>query len=141
MLSTALALAAALPQTAAIVRPDTAAAQRIESAGNVGDLYRPAQPGNVPAILLPGGSEGGLSKGAAGQAALLATRGHVVLHLSYVGRPTQLATLKAIPVATFTRALDGLKAQPGVAGDRIGIVGMSKARRRRCWSQRAAGRT
>lgn len=59
MLPTALALAAALPQTAAIVRPDTAAAQRIESAGNVGDLYRPAQPGKVPAILLLGGSEGG----------------------------------------------------------------------------------
>lgn len=50
-----------------------------------------------------------------------------MLHLSYFGRPTQLATLKAIPIATFTRALDGLKAQPGVVGDRIGIVGMSKA--------------
>ncbi|MEJ8630064.1 acyl-CoA thioester hydrolase/BAAT C-terminal domain-containing protein [Sphingomonas sp. I4] len=92
----------------------------------IANFYRPARPGRAPAILLLGGSEGGLGKAAAAQAAALAAHGYVVLQLSYFGSPGQPAALKSIPVETFTRALDWLKTQPGVAGNRIGIVGTSK---------------
>ncbi|MGT2516296.1 alpha/beta hydrolase family protein (plasmid) [Sphingomonas panni] len=104
----------------------------------VADFYLPAASRPVPAILLLGGSEGGLSKGGAREARLLAERGYAVLHLSYFGSPGQPATLKMIPVETFDRALDWLKAQAEVAGDRIGVIGTSKVRKPRCWSHRAA---
>lgn len=129
MLLTALALAAALPSAVAPPAQSPSAAtppRPIREAGLIGDLYRPAGSGRAPAILLLGGSEGGLGKGAAGQAAALAAHGYVVLQLSYFGSEGQPAALKAIPIETFTRALDWLKAQPGVAVGRIGIVGTSK---------------
>ncbi|AXJ96500.1 dienelactone hydrolase [Sphingomonas sp. FARSPH] len=130
MLLTAFALAAALPHTAAAAPTTTAlvavAPQHIRDGGMVGDLYRPARAGRAPAILLLGGSEGGLGNAAAVQAAALAAHGYIVFQLSYFGSPGQPVALKSIELETFTRALDWLKAQPGVAGDRIGIVGTSK---------------
>lgn len=106
--------------------PPMQASREIRGADMVADLYLPANSRPAPAILLLGGSEGGLSKGAARQGALLSARGYVVLHLSYFGGPGQPAQLKGIPLETFTRALDWLKAQPEVARDRIGIIGVSK---------------
>lgn len=98
----------------------------IRTADMVANLYLPARGGKVPAILLLGGSEGGLGKGVARQAALLAGRGYAVLQLSYFAGPGQPAILKLIPIETFTRVIDWLKKQPEVAGDRIGIIGTSK---------------
>lgn len=134
MLLTALALAAILspPVAAPGRRADPAPSAEpghIRVPGLLGDLYRPARTGRTgraPAILLLGGSEGGLGRAAARQAAALAEQGYMVLQLSYFGSPGQPAALKAIPVETFTRAIEWLKAQPHVAGDRIGIVGTSK---------------
>lgn len=129
MLLAALALATALPvsQTAATQKDAaTSEARRIGTAEMVGDFYAPPTGAPAPAILLLGGSEGGLSAAAARQARLLAARGYAVLHLSYFGEEGQPKALRAIPVETFTRALDWLKAQPGVARDRIGVVGTSK---------------
>ncbi|PVE59837.1 hypothetical protein DC429_05515 [Arthrobacter sp. TPD3018] len=128
MLLTALALAAALPSAAptTAAAPVMAAPRQIRDGAMIADLYRPARTGPAPAILLLGGSEGGLGKAAAAQAAALAARGYVVLQLSYFGSPGQPAALKSVPIETFTRALDWLKTQPGVAGDRVGIVGTSK---------------
>ncbi|MEH3160094.1 MAG: prolyl oligopeptidase family serine peptidase [Sphingomonas taxi] len=129
MLLTAFALAAALPSGAAAPPPAPTSAivpRQIREQGMVGDLYVPQRTGRMPAILLLGGSEGGLGKGAARQAELLSARGYVVLHLSYFGSPGQPAALKAIPIETFTRAIDWLKTQLQVAADRIGIVGTSK---------------
>lgn len=129
MLLAALSLAILAPADAVQTTPPAPTApvrQEIRTADMVGDFYPPATTGRAPAILLLGGSEGGLAAGGARQAALLAARGYAVLHLSYFGSPGQPSALKAIPVETFTRALDWLKAQPRVAGDRIGIVGTSK---------------
>ena len=135
MLLTALALVAAAPASASPpmdmpaqgrTEPGPSAPQHIRTADMFADFYRPAGAGPAPAILLLGGSEGGLTKGGAQLAGLLVARGYAVLHVSYFGSPGQSATLKAIPLETFTRALDWLKAQPGIAGDRIGILGTSK---------------
>lgn len=90
MFLTALAIAAALPQAASAPPPPAttaAAPQAIRTAAMTADLYLPSGIAPAPAILLLGGSEGGLSKGVARQATLLAARGYAVLHLSYFGSP------------------------------------------------------
>ncbi|MBW6525026.1 alpha/beta hydrolase fold domain-containing protein [Sphingomonas sp. RHCKR47] len=130
MLLTAFAIAAALQHTTAAAPATTVplavTPQHIRNGGMIGDLYRPARAGRAPALLLLGGSEGGLGKAAAAQAAALAAHGYVVLQLSYFGSPGQPYALKSIELGTFTRALDWLKKQPGGAADRVGIVGTSK---------------
>lgn len=129
MLLLAPLLALAAPATAATPATQTgttAAPRRIRTAELTGDFHLPATGGRAPAILLLGGSEGGLGKGPGRQAALLAARGYAVLHVSYFGSEGQPVALKAIPLETFTRALDWLNTQPEVAADRIGVVGTSK---------------
>lgn len=113
MVLTAFALAAALPPTPVPASSVAIAPQHIRDGGMIADLYRPVRTGRAPAILLLGRSEGGLGKAAAAQAAALAARGYAVLQLSYFGGPSQPAALKSIPIETFARALDSLKAQPG----------------------------
>lgn len=125
-----LPLLLALMSPAQIVSspPAAPASQPVREGGVLGDYYPPAirSHGATPAILLLGGSEGGLGGAAKRQARALAARGYAVLHLSYFGGAGQPATLKLIPLETFYRGLDWLKAQPGVDGARIGIVGTSK---------------
>ena len=132
LLATLFAVAAAqvaMPDSTpsvVVAMPSESEPRRIRTPEMVADFYLPAASRPVPAILLLGGSEGGLSNGGAREARLLAERGYAVLHLSYFGSPGQPATLKMIPVETFDRALDWLKAQAEVAGDRIGVIGTSK---------------
>ena len=121
-----LLLAAASPtQTATAPTP---ASRPVREGDMLGDYYSPAvsSGGRAPAVLLLGGSEGGLGAGAKRQARALAARGYAVLHLSYFGGPGQPAALKLIPLESFYRGLDWLKAQPAVDGARIGVVGTSK---------------
>jgi uncharacterized protein len=106
--------------------PVEATPREIRTPDMVGDLYLPTAARPAPAILLLGGSEGGLNKAGARQAALLAARGYVVLHLAYFAGPGQPSALKNIPLEIFFRALDWLKVRPEVAHDRIGIIGVSK---------------
>ena len=129
MLLTMLALLAAplaTPNGPPSEHPAPPAPTQLRGADLVGDLYLPTTAGPAPAILLLGGSEGGLNKAGARQAALLAARGYVVLHLAYFAGPGQPNALKNIPLEIFFRALDWLKARPEVAHDRIGIIGVSK---------------
>lgn len=126
LLAIAAPIAAPPPSTSAQSTSAHPEPRAIRTADMVGDLYLPSRGGKVPAILLLGGSEGGLGKSAARQALQLAEHGYAVLHLSYFGSAGQPAQLKLIPIETFTRALDWLKAQPEIAADRIGIIGTSK---------------
>ncbi len=94
----------------------------------VADFYRPAQPGRAPAILLLGGSEGGLGAGVAKEAAVLAAHGYAVLQVCYFGCPGQAEPqqLKLVSLETFSRALDWLLARPDVDPAHVGVVGTSK---------------
>ncbi|WP_313536070.1 acyl-CoA thioester hydrolase/BAAT C-terminal domain-containing protein [Sphingomonas sp.] len=81
------------------------------------------------AVLLLGGSEGGLPP--AKDAEDLARAGHPVLALAYFkswqGKPEGLpATLKAIPLEYFFRAIDWLKRQPQVDPRHIVVIGQSR---------------
>jgi hypothetical protein len=92
----------------------------------VGNYYPGAGEGRRPAILLLGRSEGGLGAAANGQARLLAKEGFAVLVLAYYRLPGQPQRFELIPLETFTRALDWLKAHEGVDPARLAIMGTSK---------------
>lgn len=91
-----------------------------------------------PALIALGGSEGG-SVAVRAQAELLASHGFAVLALPYYSpggwgangpTPPELPALPAafadIPIERLEQARAWLQRQPGIAGDRIGVYGISK---------------
>ena len=102
--------------------------------GLVGELYTPATPGPHPAVIVLGGSEGGLYP-QVNEAAWLASHGYIALGLGYFqgfggGRDPRLASLPKslvnIPLEYFAKAADWLRKQPGVDPRRVAIMGWSK---------------
>jgi uncharacterized protein len=112
-----------VPQTAPVEHQD------IRQDGIVASFhYAPGVKGRT-AVILVGGSEGGLPP--AQDADDLARSGYPTLALAYFqgwrGRGEGLpATLNAIPLEYFFRAIDWLKRQPQVAPDRIVLMGQSR---------------
>ncbi len=113
------------PAPARIVAPGPTG-QRIDSSGIFANYFPVSGDSKKPAILLLGGSEGGLGKDIAGQALLLQKEGFHVLQLAYHNAPGKSAKLENIPLEEFYRGLDWLKRQPGVNSERLVIVGYSK---------------
>lgn len=74
------------------------------------------------AVLVLGGSEGGLRGSAA--AGLLASHGYPVLQLAYFRAPGLPARLRNIPLEYLQRALEWLRSRPGV--ERAVVVGASR---------------
>ena len=100
--------------------------QRIEGSGILANYYPGSGPAPHAAILLLGGSEGGLGADMRAAALLLQAEGFTVLQLAYHNAPGKSAKLKNIPLEDFYRGLDWLKKQPGVDAGQLGIVGYSK---------------
>jgi hypothetical protein len=100
--------------------------QRIASDGLFGNYFPASGPGPHPAVLLLGGSEGGLGSGTHFTALALQKEGFAVLHLAYFGAPGQSDALERVPLELFDKGLDWLKTQPGVDPDRIAVMGASK---------------
>ena len=132
----ALAIAGSAPlATAAQPTPDAPsdvavalalAPIHVQENGLVADFYRPPHaPGRLPAIVLLGGSEGGLNPGMAAFAQLLAARGYAVLQLAYFGAPGLPDKLELVPLEYFGKAIDWLQARPDVDPNRIGLEGGS----------------
>jgi dienelactone hydrolase len=107
-----------------VVREPAGRVLPIAEAGLVGDLYLPPGAGEWPGVLLLGGAEGGRPDPA--YAALLAAQGYVVLALAYFGVPGLPKTLTRIPIEYGLAGARWLADRPEVAGDQIGLVGMSK---------------
>ncbi len=95
--------------------------------GKVFANYFPAKGAGLhPAVLVLGGSEGGLGVAALRDAKALQAEGFAVLQLCYFGCPGTPEHLFDVPLETFSEGLAWLRAQPGVDPDRIGIEGGSK---------------
>ena len=88
--------------------------------------YFPARAKRGPAILLLGGSGGGISKASTHDAIDLQSKGFSVLTPSYFRAPGQPSSLELVPLETFDRALDWLGRQPEVDPKRMAVVGHSK---------------
>lgn len=98
---------------------------RPKEEGIYADLFDPAQTrGRRPAVLVFGGSEGGLSVTA--EASLLAAHGYPAMALAYFGEPGLPAHLERIPLEYFVKALQVLRDTPGVDPRHIVIWGISR---------------
>ncbi|UYY75838.1 acyl-CoA thioester hydrolase/BAAT C-terminal domain-containing protein [Sphingomonas sp. R1] len=129
MAAAALCALVALPVAAQVPPPPPLPAVDVREDGIVGRFH--AVPGThaATAVLLLGGSEGGLPP--ARDADDLARNGHPVLALAYFknwqGQPAGLpASLTEIPLEYFFRAIDWLKRQPQVDPRRVVIIGQSR---------------
>lgn len=100
--------------------------RRINDGGLLANYFPGVGAGRRPAILLLGGSEGGLGTASTRIARALQQQGFSVLHISYFRGPGQARTLENVPLETFDRGLDWLRRQPDVDATRLGIVGASK---------------
>lgn len=104
----------------------TAKKLTVPADGVYGVLYRPKDTTTrKPALLVFGGSEGGLSYPVQVKAALFAAHGYPTLALAYFDGPGLPKDLAAIPLEYFRKALTILRAQPGVDTDHLLVTGAS----------------
>jgi len=97
--------------------------EEVREGGVVGNLFLPAGDGPHPALIVLGGTEGGIPSDA--YVAQFANAGFVSLGLAYYrtdGVPDQFAN---IPVEYFGQAADWLRSRPETDPERLGIVGSS----------------
>jgi dienelactone hydrolase len=97
----------------------------VRESGLVAVLYQPPGDEPRPAVLVLGGSGGGLPT-ALDAPGGLASRGYVVLSLGYFRLNGLPQELRDIPLEYFKRALDWLAAQPFVDSTRIAVMGASR---------------
>jgi dienelactone hydrolase len=96
----------------------------LEREGFVGSFYVGPSTKPGPALLLLGGSEGGLTGQHTGP--LFASHGFPTLALAYFGEPGLPSELMNIPLEYFVPALGWLRGQPGVDPERIFVLGVSR---------------
>jgi len=89
----------------------------------IGTLYVPYGKQGLPAVIVLGGSEGGIPRD---RAALIASHGYVTLALAYFGVDPLPWELERIPLESIDRAVDWLSKQPAVNPKRLAILGGSK---------------
>ena len=99
---------------------------RIAESGVFANYFAASGSGKHSAIMVLGGSEGGLGTASMRDSKALQAQGFNVLQLAYFGAPDEPEELANVPLETFERGLAWLKSRPEVNGGRIGIVGASK---------------
>jgi dienelactone hydrolase len=88
-----------------------------------GTLFLPPGKERHPAILVLGGSEGGLP---GSRAAWLASHGFAALALAYFRYDDLPKELAGIPLEYFGQALNWMAHRPEIASGRIGVMGVSR---------------
>ena len=98
---------------------------RPADSGVYGELFSPANTtAGRPAVLLFGGSEGGMSMGF--DARMLAAHGYPALSLAYFKEPGLPQSLTNVPLEYFAKALAVLRRQPGVDPKHVLVFGVSR---------------
>lgn len=100
--------------------------RRIIERGMLANYFPGRGPGRHPAILIVGGSEGGLGNSTRRNALALQAEGFSVLQLSFYRASGQPRNLELVPLETFSAGLAWLGRQAEVDPERVGIVGGSK---------------
>jgi dienelactone hydrolase len=98
----------------------------LREAGLVGKLVLPSlgdQNNRIPAVILLGGSEGGIDDAGA---TLLASHGYAALTLAYFGVDGVPSELVNIPVECVLQAVKWLQARPEIDRRRIAVAGGSR---------------
>lgn len=109
-----------------VVTPPGVEGRRVNDGALLGNYYPGRGGGKRPALLVLGGSEGGIGSGITKISKDLARQGITVFNVSYFRAPGQPNKLEEIPLETFDRAIQWMRMQPEVAADRIGLLGGSK---------------
>ncbi|HEU0105511.1 MAG TPA: acyl-CoA thioesterase/bile acid-CoA:amino acid N-acyltransferase family protein, partial [Vicinamibacteria bacterium] len=94
----------------------------VKEDGLVGRLYEPSGTRH-PAVLVLGGSEGGIPPT---YASVLAGRGYVTFALAYFRAEGLPKDLVEIPLEYFRSGIEWLRARPSVDPERIAVLGISK---------------
>ena len=98
--------------------------QRINVEGQIhGLLFEPGGTERRPAVLVVGGSEGGVP---VEKAIWLASHGYAALALAYFRYEDLPKDLEAIPLEYFGRAIQWMMGRPEILADRIAVVGTSR---------------
>jgi dienelactone hydrolase len=95
----------------------------LAQAGFAGELVLPAHRARRGAVVVIGGSDGGLP---AFQAIALAAVGYPALAVAYFKYPGLPKALAHIPLEYFARALTWLSRQPGIDPNRLVMLGVSR---------------
>lgn len=98
--------------------------ESLSTAGLIGMFVYPTGAVRRPAILLIGGSEGGIASPL--EAGRLAAQGYPVLALAYFKEPGLPQELQSIPLEYFERALRWLDRQPQVDPAHVAVMGVSR---------------
>jgi len=88
-----------------------------------GTLFLPPGQGRHPAVMVVGGSEGGVPLR---RAAWLASHGYAALALAYFRFEDLPPQLENIPLEYFQRAMQWMAARPEIGGARIAVLGTSR---------------
>ena len=97
----------------------------LEALGIVGRFFLPQTPDPSAAVLVLGGSDGGL-RYASSVGPHLAARGYAVLALAYFHKGPLPNALTEIPLEYFDAAVRWLENHPRVVPSRLGVFGFSK---------------
>ncbi len=107
------------PSPAGVTKTD------LRAEGLYGEFYLPAHDTPLPALIVLGGSEGGI-EASSRVGVSFASHGYAVLALAYFAEEGLPQTLENIQVEYFEKAIAWLKKQPGVNPNAIGVAGGSR---------------
>ncbi|MBV9930839.1 MAG: dienelactone hydrolase family protein [Alphaproteobacteria bacterium] len=100
--------------------------RRVQQGDLFGNYFPASGKGRRPAVLLLGGSEGGLFHDVKRLALVLQAAGFNVLQIGYFNVPGKPSKLEWVPLEQFYHGLDWLKAQPEVDAGALAVIGGSK---------------
>jgi dienelactone hydrolase len=95
----------------------------VGTSGFYGEFFSPVAAARRPAVLIIGGSQGGLAS--TSLAALLAAHGYPALAIAYFKEPGLPSSPSRIPLEYFARALRWLRARPQVDPAHVFTLGIS----------------